>query len=190
MRWIFLEFCILQDNVKFLSTIRKPTQVLVTSMDFKEMRQTLPNLMNSLRNIWMLSKHFNTDDQITNLLDKITNIIMARVRGFMDFKLLNKPEEAERIAYESRSLLTGWDESFTKTRRAIEESGREARWEFSVQKQFSQIHHASQVCTDMAEVANILSQLQHCFTDALIKCTRKPDLIIKAKQRTQEMTNR
>ena len=24
-----------QDNVKFLSTIRKPTQVLVTSMDFK-----------------------------------------------------------------------------------------------------------------------------------------------------------
>ena len=174
--------------MKFLSTIRKPTQVLVTSMDFKEMRQTLPNLMNSLRNIWMLSKHFNTDDQITNLLDKITNIIMARVRGFVDFKLLHKPEEAERIAYESRSLLTGWDESFRKTRRAIEESGREARWEFSVQKQFSQVHHASQVCTDMAEVANILSQLQHCFTDALIKCTRKPDLIIKAKQRTQEMT--
>ena len=80
------------------------------------------------------------------------------------------------------------DRTLRKTRRAIEESGREARWEFSVQKQFSQVHHASQVCTDMAEVANILSQLQHCFTDALIKCTRKPDLIIKAKQRTQEMT--
>lgn len=36
----------------------------VTSMDFKEMQQTLPNLMNSLRNIWMLSKHYNTDEQI------------------------------------------------------------------------------------------------------------------------------
>ncbi len=177
-----------QDNVKFLSTIRKPTHVLVTSMDFKEMRQTLPNLMNSLRNIWMLSKHFNTDEQITNLLDKITNIIMARVRGFVDFKLLHTPEKAEHIANESRSLLTGWDESFRKTRRAIEESGREARWEFSVQKQFSQVHHASKACSDIAEVANILSQLQHCFTDALIECTRKPQLIIKAKQRTQEMT--
>ena len=177
-----------QDNVKFLSTIRKPTQVLVTSVDFKEMRTTLPNLMNSLRNIWMLSKHFNTDDQICGLLDKITNIILARVRGFVDFKLLHSPEEAERISKESQSLLTGWDESFRKTRRAIEESGREARWEFSVQKQFSQVHHASKVCSDIAEVANILSQLQHCFTDALIRCTRKPDLIIKAKQRTQEMT--
>lgn len=122
------------------------------------------------------------------LIDKITNIIMARVRGFVDFKLLHRPEEAERIAKESRSLLTGWDESFRKTRRAIEESGREARWEFSVQKQFSQVHHANKVCSDITEVANILSQLQHCFTDALIQCTRKPDLIIKAKQRTQEMT--
>ena len=108
-----------QDNVKFLSTIRKPTQVLVTSVDFKEMRTTLPNLMNSLRNIWMLSKHFNTDDQICGLLDKITNIILARVRGFVDFKLLHTPEEAERISKESQSLLTGWDESFRKTRRAI-----------------------------------------------------------------------
>ena len=48
-------------------------QVLVSSNDFKEMRMTLPNLMNSLRNIWMLSKHFNTDEQICGLLDKITN---------------------------------------------------------------------------------------------------------------------
>lgn len=177
-----------QDNVKFLSTIRKPTHVLVTSMDFKEMRTTLPNLMNSLRNIWMLSKHFNTDEQICSLLDKITNIILARVRGFVDFKLLHKPEAAEHIAKESQSLLTGWDESFQRTRRAIEESGREARWEFSVQKQFSQVHHASKVCSDIAEVANILSQLQCCFTTALIECTRKPDLIMKAKQRTHEMT--
>ena len=66
-----------QDNVKFLGTIRKPTYVLVTSLDFKEMRLMLPNLMNSLRNIWMLSKHYNTDEQICGLLDKITNIILG-----------------------------------------------------------------------------------------------------------------
>ena len=48
-----------------------------------------------------------------------------------------------------------------------------------MQKQFLQVHHASKVCTDIAEVANILSQFQCCFTDALIQCTSKPDLIIK-----------
>ena len=125
---------------------RKPTQVLVSSSDFKEMRMTLPNLMNSLRNIWMLSKHFNTDDQICGLLDKITNIILARVHTFMDFNLLHTPNRAEEIALECRSLLTGWHESFLKTRQAIEESGREARWEFSVQKQFSHVQHAAGVC--------------------------------------------
>ena len=98
---------------------------------------------------------------------------------------MHQPGEAERIANESQSLLTGWDESFQKTRRAIEESGREARWEFSVQKQFLQVHHASKVCTDIAEVANILSQFQCCFTDALIQCTSKPDLIIKGTVKHQ-----
>ncbi len=177
-----------QDNVKFLSTIRKPTQVLVSSMDFKEMRTTLPNLMNSLRNIWMLSKHFNTDDQICSLLDMITNIILGRVHGFMDFNLLNTPSEAEKIAIESKSLLTGWIDSFDNTRRLIEESGREARWEFSVEKQFSHVRHASKVCSDIANVADILSQLQFCFTDELIACTKKPALIEKARKRTNEMT--
>ena len=161
---------------------------MIPISSFQEMRTTLPNLMNSLRNIWMLSKHFNTDEQICSLLDKITNIILGRVRSFVDFKLLHTPAEAERIAKESQSLLTEWDISFQKTRRAIEESGREARWEFSVQKQFSQIHHASKVCTDVAGVSNILSQFHCCFTDALIKSTSKPDLIVKARQRTYEMT--
>ena len=100
-------------------------------MDFKEMQQTLPNLMNSLRNIWMLSKHYNTDEQIcgqlnmnmlhfysisksriqikdtnenknkkfwikkwlifSGLLDKVTNILLGRVKRFVDFNLLHTP---------------------------------------------------------------------------------------------------
>ena len=113
-----------RDNVKFLGTIRKPTHILVTSTDFKEMRQTLPNLMNSLRNIWMLSKHYNTDEQICGLLSKITNIILCRVRGFVQFELLHEPSKAERVAIECRRLLTGSHESFIKTRQAIEDSAR------------------------------------------------------------------
>ena len=175
-----------QDNVKFLGTIRKPTEVLVTSHDFKEMRMTLPNLMNSLRNIWMLSKHYNTDEQICGLLDKITNIILTRVRGFVDFDLLHTPNQAVDMALECRSLLTGWHESFLKTRQAIEESGREARWEFSVQKQFNHVQHAAHVCSDIASVADIISQLQFCFTEELIASTKNPNTIMAARQRCNE----
>lgn len=82
-----------QDNVKFLSTIRKPTHVLVTSMDFKEMRQTLPNLMNSLRNIWMLSKHFNTDEQITNLLGKFLKCCIT----FLQLFITNKKKKLDAL---------------------------------------------------------------------------------------------
>ena len=175
-----------QDNVKFLGTIRKPTEVLVTSMNFKEMKTTLPNLMNSLRNIWMLSKHYNTDEQICGLLDKITNIILHRVRGFMEFKLLHTPSKAREIAIECRNLLTGWHENFLKTRQAIEESGREARWEFSVQKQFSHVQHAAHVCSDIASVSDIVSQLQFCFTDELIASTKNPKTIIAARKRSND----
>ena len=60
------------------------------------------------------------------------------------------------------------------TRRAIEESGREARWEFSVQRQFGHVGHAADVCSDVAAVTDVLSQLQFCFTDNLVACTKLP----------------
>ena len=58
------------------------------------------------------------------LVNKITNIILSRVRGFMKFELLHDPSKAQMIALECRNLLTGWHESFIKTRQAIEDSAR------------------------------------------------------------------
>ena len=39
--------------------------------------------MKSLRSAWMLSKHYNTDANIIGLLDKITLILLTRVRSFV-----------------------------------------------------------------------------------------------------------
>ena len=46
------------------------------------------------------------------MLDKITNILLGRVKGFMDFNLLQTPEKANVIAIECKSILTGWNDSF------------------------------------------------------------------------------
>jgi hypothetical protein len=48
----------------------------------------------------------------SGLLDKITNILLGRVKGFMDFNLLQTPERANVIAVECRAILTGWSDSF------------------------------------------------------------------------------
>ena len=43
-----------------------------------------------------------------------------------------------------------------------------------MQKQFSHVNHAGDVCSDIASVSDVLSQLQFCFTDNLVECTRLP----------------
>ena len=49
---------------------------------------------------------------IPGLLDKITNILLGRVKGFMDFNLLQTPDKANVIAVECRTILNGWSDSF------------------------------------------------------------------------------
>ena len=61
---------------------------------------------------------------------------------------------------------------------------RETRWEFSVQKQFNHVQHAADVCSDIASVSDIISQLQCCFTDQLIASTKNPKTIVAARERT------
>ena len=43
-----------------------------------------------------------------------------------------------------------------------------------MQRQFGHVGHAADVCSDVAAVTDVLSQLQFCFTDNLVACTKLP----------------
>ena len=78
---------------RFLGTIESSLDVIATTDDFDQVSkafklivvcppqisETIPNVTSSLRNIWLLSKCFNTDIKIHNLILMISQLINERV---------------------------------------------------------------------------------------------------------------
>ena len=48
--------------------------------DLTGIEETLPSLMNGLRLVWIISRHYKTDDKMQNLISTITNEIADKVR--------------------------------------------------------------------------------------------------------------
>ena len=60
-----------KDNVKFLGTLERHFKNLAQGANFSIILDTLPNLMNSLRMVWVISRHYNTDERMAPLMERI-----------------------------------------------------------------------------------------------------------------------
>jgi dynein heavy chain len=60
------------DNLKFLRTLDGPCSKIETA-EPKDIPKILPDVLNSVRIIWELSKHYNTTERMKGLLTKISN---------------------------------------------------------------------------------------------------------------------
>ena len=58
-------------------------------------------------------------------------------------------------AAEGRKCLDTWKQSYLDVRKRIEQSGRDARWEFDQKKLFERSNYIAQVCTDIHDVAQV-----------------------------------
>jgi dynein heavy chain, axonemal len=67
-----------KDNVKFLQTLERQFKNLATE-GLKGLEETLPSLMNGLRLVWIISRHYKTDDKMSNLVSTISNEIADKV---------------------------------------------------------------------------------------------------------------
>ena len=47
----------------------------------KDIPKMLPEVLNSVRIIWELSKYYNSNERMKSLLTKISNLIIKRCRG-------------------------------------------------------------------------------------------------------------
>ena len=87
-------FCLSLPPARFLGTVESSLDVIATTNDFDQVfksfpsssmvyppqiSETIPNVTSSLRNIWLLSKCFNTDIKIHNLILMISQLINERV---------------------------------------------------------------------------------------------------------------
>ena len=58
-------------------------------------------------------------------------------------------------ASEAKRCLEIWKQSYLDVRKRIEQSGRDARWEFDRRRLFERSDHITQICTDIYNIAQV-----------------------------------
>ncbi|KAL3928386.1 MAG: hypothetical protein SGPRY_002407, partial [Prymnesium sp.] len=184
-----------KDNVKFLTTLERHfkhitngTLVQATSPTLTLpacILDTLPSMMNALRMVWVISRHYKEDHRMEPLMvsqaprsshaerARIAWEVANRVSTMINMRTIFREPAARTIKLisEAHSVLEKWEHSYMDTRKMIEESGRDnrraqarlarlGRWEFDRNKLFSRTRYMALRCTDLLFVAEMLRDMR------------------------------
>jgi len=59
-------------------------------------------------------------------------------------------------ASEAQKMLETWKQAYLDVRKKIEQSGRDARWEFDQKKLFERSDYIIQICSDIHDVVQVI----------------------------------
>ncbi|NXG95077.1 DYH10 protein, partial [Stercorarius parasiticus] len=148
------------DNVKFLSTLERHLKNLTYGTGFHVVLDTIPSLMNALRMIWVISRHYNKDERMVPLMERIAWELSKRVYKVVDLHTLFKEDRAaakKKIA-EAKSTLEQWKKCYFAVRAQIETSGREQHWEFDRKRLFEKTDYVASVCQDLCDILQVITE--------------------------------
>ncbi len=96
-------------------------------------------MMNALRMVWIISRHYSDDQRMGSLFQRIAREIGDRVEHAVDMHQLFRmqPSDAVELVRTCRSVLEHWYTTYMQVRERIEMNGRDARWEFPKQLLFA-----------------------------------------------------
>ncbi|NXN47775.1 DYH10 protein, partial [Rhinoptilus africanus] len=164
------------DNVKFLSTLERHLKNLTYSTGFHVVLDTIPTLMNALRMVWVISRHYNKDERMVPLMERIAWEISRRVYKVVDLHTLFKEDRAaakKKIA-EAKSALEQWKKCYFAVRAQIETSGREQHWEFDRKRLFEKTDYMASICQDVYDILQITEEFYNVFGPELKAVTGDP----------------
>lgn len=153
-----------KDNVKFLTTLERQFKNLA-SEGLSGVEETLPSLMNGLKTVWTISRHYKSDEKMMNLLNLISNEIADKVESQINIQELFKLND--KIPYQGqlqqtidlinhgKNILNSWVKLYKQTKQKIEDDGNNERWDFTVQGLF-RIEHMILVLGHLFIIADIL----------------------------------
>ena len=72
--------------MKFLSTLERHFKNLAHGANFTIVVETIPALMNSLRMVWVISRHYNTDERMVPLMVRIAWELCERAARVINMK--------------------------------------------------------------------------------------------------------
>ena len=75
-----------KDNVRFLSTLERHFKNICYGASFHVVTETLPSMMNALRMIWIISRHYNKDERMVPLMERIAYELSERVSKVINIR--------------------------------------------------------------------------------------------------------
>ena len=77
-----------KDNVKFLGTLERHFKNLAHGANFAIILDTLPAMVNALRMVWVISRHYNTDERMVPLMGRIAWELCQRVARVVNVRTI------------------------------------------------------------------------------------------------------
>ena len=68
-----------RDNLKFLSTLERHFKNITLCATFQQATDSLPSLLNAVRMVWIISRHYNTDLRMVPLMVRIAWLLADKV---------------------------------------------------------------------------------------------------------------
>eukprot|EP00741_Cyanophora_paradoxa_P015322 tig00000194_g14791.t1 len=157
-----------KDNVKFLTTLERHFKN-ISGGNLTIIMDTLPSMMNAIRMVWIISRHYNTDERMVPLMERIADDIADKVAAQINVRAIFKqrPVDAMKRIAEGRQTLEKWKDTYFAVREKIEQSGRDQRWEFDKKRLFDRTSYMSARCADLYEVAQVLDHFQNILGQEL-----------------------
>ncbi|XP_064378089.1 dynein axonemal heavy chain 10 [Dromaius novaehollandiae] len=179
------------DNVRFLSTLERHLKNLTHGTGFNVVLDTIPSLMNALRMVWIISRHYNKDERMVPLMERIAWEISTRVCKVVDLHTLFKEDRtaAKNKITEAKSTLEEWKKSYFTVRAQIEASGREQRWEFDRKRLFEKTDYMASICQDLYDTLQVIEEFYNIFGPELKAVTGDPKRIDDVLRRVDGLTS-
>ncbi|CAF3124414.1 unnamed protein product [Rotaria sp. Silwood2] len=178
-----------KDNVKFLSTLERHFKNVTHGATCRVVTETIPKMMSALRMVWIISRHYNRDERMVPLMERIANQLCERVVRSINVRTLfsYQPSEIIEKCTEAKDMLERWKQSYYDVRAEIEQSGRDSRWEFDNKRLFKLTDHMAIICNDFIAIAKELEQFYNIFTPELKSVTGKPHKINEILDRVHKV---
>eukprot|EP01028_Stygiella_incarcerata_P003072 TRINITY_DN1583_c0_g3_i1.p1 TRINITY_DN1583_c0_g3~~TRINITY_DN1583_c0_g3_i1.p1 ORF type:complete len:4602 (-),score=1271.77 TRINITY_DN1583_c0_g3_i1:125-13930(-) len=185
-----------KDNVKFLTTLERHFKN-ISQGTLGTVIETLPSMMNALRMVWIISRHFNTDERMVPLMVRIAWQICLRVSSSIDLASLFTEETSaalQRLTNGQR-VLDGWKEIYLQTRKKIENesSGGHGRWEFDQKRLFEKTSYMSERCTDLIKMVQEIRHFRNILSSELKTVTGEAqaidDVIVEVDKLVRRVEN-
>uniref|UniRef100_A0A7N5KMZ2 Dynein axonemal heavy chain 10 n=1 Tax=Ailuropoda melanoleuca TaxID=9646 RepID=A0A7N5KMZ2_AILME len=167
------------DNVRFLSTVERHFKNITHGSSFHVVLETIPSMMRALKMVWIISRHYNKDERMVPLMERIAWEIAERVCKVVNPRTLFKENRAsaQHKTSEARNTLHMWKKAYFDTRAKIEASGRGARWEFDRKRLFERTDYMASICQDLCDILQVMEEFYNIFGPELKAVTGDPKRI-------------